>query len=137
MSAQALAERGTGGAGDLPEGGGTQAVVLRGPLMPELIRDELLSEIFGATATNRPDARCMVEGERVLTYQQVDDLATALARGLVSEGVRPGTVVGLWMPRGADLLIAQIAIAKTGAAWLPFDAEAPLERIAVCLEDAA
>ena len=34
------------------------------------------------------------------------------------------------MARGAELLIAQIAIAKTGAAWLPFDADAPVERIA-------
>jgi non-ribosomal peptide synthetase component F len=34
------------------------------------------------------------------------------------------------MARGHELLIAQIAIAKTGAAWLPFDADAPVERIA-------
>ncbi len=40
------------------------------------------------------------------------------------------------MARGHELLIAQIAIAKTGAAWLPFDADAPVERIAVCLADA-
>ena len=40
------------------------------------------------------------------------------------------------MARGVDLLVAQIAIAKTGAAWLPFDADAPVERIAVCLQDA-
>ncbi len=136
MDAEALAERG----GDIseltPVMGASAHLVLRGPVMPDLIRDELLSEIFGSTATSQPDARCMVEGDRVLTYQQVDDQATAIARGLLREGIRPGKVVGLWMPRGADLLIAQIAIAKTGAAWLPFDAEAPLERIAVCLEDA-
>ena len=40
------------------------------------------------------------------------------------------------MARGPELLICQIAIAKTGAAWLPFDADAPVERIAICLEDA-
>ena len=40
------------------------------------------------------------------------------------------------MARGPELLIGQIAIAKTGAAWLPFDADAPVERIAVCLGDA-
>ena len=42
---------------------------------------------------------------------------------------------GLWMQRGQALLIAQIAITKTGAAWLPFDADTPLERIANCLRD--
>ena len=51
-------------------------------------------------------------------------------------GLRPGRCVGLWMPRGHELLIAQIAIAKAGAAWLPFDGDAPVERIAVCLADA-
>jgi len=52
---------------------------------------------------------------------------------LLQKGVCPGRIVGLWMPRGHELLIAQIAIAKTGAAWLPFDADAPAERIAICL----
>ncbi|GMA75120.1 hypothetical protein GCM10025880_15370 [Methylorubrum aminovorans] len=40
------------------------------------------------------------------------------------------------MARGTELLIAQIGIAKSGAAWLPFDAEAPADRVAVCLGDA-
>ena len=111
--------------------------ISRGPEMPDLVRDELLSDIFGATASHHPDAPCMIAGDLTLTYAQVDDKATAIARGLVREGLRPGHVVGLWMPRGHELLIAQIAIAKTGAAWLPFDADAPVERIAVCLEDAS
>ena len=51
-------------------------------------------------------------------------------------GIGPGDVVGLWMARGPDLLVAQIAITKTGAAWLPFDADAPADRVAVCLDDA-
>ncbi|RZM00428.1 MAG: amino acid adenylation domain-containing protein, partial [Variovorax sp.] len=49
---------------------------------------------------------------------------------------QPGRIVGLWLPRGVDLLTMQLAIAKTGAAWLPFDADTPVERIAVCLDDA-
>ena len=66
----------------------------------------------------------------------MDAKAAAIARGLLMRGVGPGDVVGLWMGRGPELLIAQIAIAKTGAAWLPFDADAPIERIGVCLSDA-
>ncbi len=61
--------------------------------------------------------------------------ASAIARGLAAEGVGPGQVVGLWMARGIDLLVAQIAITLSGAAWLPFDADAPVERIADCLSD--
>ena len=109
--------------------------VLRGPVRPDLLRDELLAEIFASTVAAGPNAIAMATMERKLTYAQVDQEATALARGLVRRGVGPGDVVGLWGPRGPELLISQIAIAKTGAAWLPFDADAPVERIEICLRD--
>ncbi|MGH6837985.1 MAG: Pls/PosA family non-ribosomal peptide synthetase [Methylocella sp.] len=110
--------------------------VLRGPARPDLIRDELLCEVFAATAARHPYAIAMITVEGKLAYAEVDAKAEALARGLLQKGVRPGRTVGLWMPRGHEVLIAQIAIAKTGAAWLPFDADAPAERVAVCLSDA-
>jgi amino acid adenylation domain-containing protein len=72
-----------------------------------------------------------------LTYAEVDARATAIARGLVRCGAKAGEVVGLWLERGIDVLISQIAIAKTGATWLPLDSDAPVERIAACLGDAS
>ena len=115
----------------------TQALaVLRGSVHAEFLRDEVLAEIFADTVAAQPTAICHIVEGQSFTYAEVDAAATALARGLLRRGVRPGDVVGLWMPRGGELLVAQIAIAKTGAAWLPFDADAPPERIAVCLQDA-
>jgi len=114
----------------------SDGAVLRGPARPDLIRDELLCEIFAATAANHPSAIAMITVEGSLTYAEVDAKAETIARGLLQKGVRPGRTVGLWMARGHEVLIAQIAIAKTGAAWLPFDADAPTERVAVCLSDA-
>ena len=110
--------------------------ILRGPQRPDLIRDELLCEIFARSAAFDPNGVAMVTRDGKLTYAEVDAKAEAIARGLVRKGLRPGDVAGLWMARGHDLLIAQIAIAKVGAAWLPLDGDAPVERIAVCLEDA-
>ncbi len=110
--------------------------ILRGQRRPELKRDELLCEIFAAAVAANPDAIAMLTRDGALTYREVDAKAEAVARGLIRKGLRPGDVAGLWMTRGHDLLIGQIAIAKTGAAWLPFDADAPVERIAVCLDDA-
>ncbi|WP_374306953.1 Pls/PosA family non-ribosomal peptide synthetase [Methylocella sp.] len=111
--------------------------ILRGARRPDLARDEILSEIFAAAVAAHPDAVAMVTRDGALTYAEVDARAGAAASALVKRGLRPGAVAGLWMGRGHELLIAQIAIARTGAAWLPFDADAPVERIAVCLEDAA
>ena len=110
---------------------------VRGPLRPDLLRDELLPEIFAATVKAHPGALCLISGEREMSYAEVDREATALARGLLRHGVRPGDVVGLWLQRGPNLLISQLAIARTGAAWLPFDGDAPVERIAACLKDCA
>src|SRR5947209_8558914 len=114
----------------------THPAVLHGPILPNLIRDEILAEVFAATVTAHPDKKAIAGPGRHLTYAELDSEAAAIARGLIKRGIRPSDVVGLWMGRGADLLVAQIAIAKTGAAWLPFDADAPVERIAVCLQDA-
>ena len=113
-----------------------RAGVLVGQKLPDLIRDELLSEIFATSVARNPAATAMVSAGVTRSYADVDAQATAIARGLVARGVKAGDVIGLWMPRGTELLIAQIAITKTGAAWLPFDADAPVDRIAVCLGDA-
>ena len=118
-----------------PQGTPLVGAYLIGEVRPDLVRDELLAEIFAATVKAAPHSRAMTEGDRTLTYAEVDAEANAVARGLLREGVRPGDVVGLWMPRGLNPLVAQIAVAKTGAAWLPFDADAPVDRIAVCLVD--
>ncbi len=118
-----------------PGAGGTMSR-LNGPLRPHLLRDELLCEIFAAAVRADPQSIAMITPERRLTYAEVEAQAEAIARGLFHRGVRPGQVIGLWMARGPDLLIAQIGIAKTGAAWLPFDADAPIDRVAICLRDA-
>lgn len=110
--------------------------VLRGARRPEMLRDELLCEIFDGAAKASPQATAFISDGRLISYAEAESAAHAIARGLLRAGVRPGDIVGLWMARGVELLTAQIAIAKTGAAWLPFDADAPLDRIAVCLADA-
>ena len=113
-----------------------EAAILRGDIRDDLIRDEVLADLFAATARARPDHPALVFGETHHSYGEVDARSDAIAGGLIERGIGPGDVVGLWMGRGPELLIAQIAIAKSGAAWLPFDADAPVDRIAVCLADA-
>src|ERR1700719_4570640 len=81
----------------------TSGAVLRGPARPDLIREELLCEIFAATAARHPSAIAMITLEGKLTYAEVDAKADALARGLLDKGARPGRVIGLWMPRGHEV----------------------------------
>lgn len=111
--------------------------ILRGPDRPDLLRHEILADIFEATAARVPDKTALVFGLRHLTYAELDAAADRAAHRLIEAGVKPGDMVGLWHPRGIELLACQLAIAKTGAAWLPFDADVPTDRIATCLEDAS
>ncbi|MGS0756088.1 AMP-binding protein, partial [Roseateles sp. GG27B] len=110
--------------------------VLQGKHQPELIRAEVLADLLEATVARLPEQIALVFGDRQLSYQALNDQADQVASHLIEAGVRPGQIVGLWLPRGLDLLVMQAGIAKTGAAWLPFDADTPEERIAVCLADA-
>ena len=110
--------------------------ILHGPDRPDLLRHEILADVFEATAARLPGKTALMAGERHLTYAELDAAADLVAHRLIEAGVRAGDMVGLWLPRGIELLTLQLGIAKTGAAWLPFDADVPTERIAVCLEDA-
>lgn len=106
-------------------------MVLRGPFRPDLLRDEVLADIFEATAARQPDHTALICAHERISYGDLDARANAMAHHLIGHGVRPGHIVGLWLPRGVDLLVSQLAIAKTGAAWLPFDADAPAERVEI------
>jgi len=110
--------------------------VLYGPHQPELLRDEILADLLEASARRAPDQPALVTGTRSLSYRELDEQASLAASRLIDAGIKPGDIVGLWMPRGIDLLVMQAAIAKTGAAWLPVDEDTPLERLLVCMEDA-
>ncbi|MGV8805107.1 MAG: Pls/PosA family non-ribosomal peptide synthetase [Polaromonas sp.] len=110
--------------------------ILLGPIQPELIRAEVLADLLEATAARLPAQVALIFGEQHVSYGELNAQADRAASQLIAAGVKPGQIVGLWLPRGIELLVMQAAIAKTGAAWLPFDADTPPERIALCLDDA-
>ena len=110
--------------------------ILHGPHRPDLLRNEVLADLFEATAARRPEHPALVFGDRSLCYRDLDALANLAAARLIDAGLRPGQIVGLWLPRGIELLVMQLAVAKAGAAWLPSDSDTPVERIGVCLDDA-
>ena len=109
--------------------------VLHGAFRPDLCRPEGLADIFEATARRLPDKKALVFGENAISYSELDALAARAASRLSEYGIGAGMIVGLWMSRGIELLAMQLAIAKNGAAWLPFDSETPVDRIQVCLHD--
>jgi non-ribosomal peptide synthetase-like protein len=110
--------------------------VLFGPQQESLLREEILADLLEATAARVPEQIALISGERSLTYRELNTQAELVAARLLAAGVQPGQIVGLWLPRGIELLVLQAGIAKAGAAWLPVDEDTPVERLQVCLDDA-
>jgi non-ribosomal peptide synthetase-like protein len=110
--------------------------ILYGTQQEDLLREEILADLLEASAARSPDRAALIFGERTLTYGELNAQADLVAARLIDAGVRPGQIVGLWLPRGIELLVLQAGIAKAGAAWLPVDEDTPVERLQVCLDDA-
>ncbi|MFF2650666.1 amino acid adenylation domain-containing protein [Streptomyces sp. NPDC058045] len=97
----------------------------------------LLPALFEEQAARTPHAEALRDGDRVLSYGQLDTLANRLAHALIDAGAGPEQRVAVLLPRSADLVVALLAVAKSGAAYVPVDPEYPAERIAYMLDDAA
>ncbi|MGH9150853.1 MAG: non-ribosomal peptide synthetase, partial [Acidimicrobiales bacterium] len=82
-------------------------------------------------------AVAVVDGGVSLTYADLDARANRLARALVSAGARPEASVGVAMARSAEWVVALLAVAKSGAAYLPLDPGYPPARLGAMVADAA
>ncbi|WP_410594721.1 amino acid adenylation domain-containing protein [Amycolatopsis sp. lyj-23] len=98
---------------------------------------ETAAGLFAAQVGRTPDALALVSGAERLTYAELDTRATALARALLARGAGPERVVAVALPRSADLVVALLAVLKTGAAYLPLDLNHPADRVELMLTDAA
>ncbi|MEW5925955.1 MAG: amino acid adenylation domain-containing protein [Gemmatimonadota bacterium] len=94
-------------------------------------------ELVAEQARRRPDAPAVVAGGAALTYAGLDARADRLAAHLRERGAGPETRVGVLLERTPELVVAQLAVLKAGAAYLPIDPSVPDERIAFMLADAA
>ncbi|MDQ0772819.1 amino acid adenylation domain-containing protein/non-ribosomal peptide synthase protein (TIGR01720 family) [Streptomyces aurantiacus] len=93
-------------------------------------------EMFAEQVRQRPDEIALVFEDTRLTYAQLDERAGRLADALVARGAGPERVVALAVPRSAELIVAEVAVLKSGAAYLPVDTDYPADRISYMLADA-
>ena len=81
---------------------------------------------------DRPALRC---GETELTYASLNAQANQLARHMRARGLGGGDIVGICLDRSPAMLVALLAVQKSGAAYLPLDPGFPAERLADMLGD--
>ncbi|MTE22328.1 amino acid adenylation domain-containing protein [Streptomyces sp. TRM43335] len=116
-----------------------RARLVRGPARPRSrsVPPATLPELVEAAVDRRPPAPALSASGLLLSFAEVEERANRLAHRLIARGAGPGDIVALVLPRSADMVLAQLAVAKAGAAFLPVDPGYPDERVALMLRDAA
>ena len=116
---------------------GVASVPLKGESRPEFLRDETLVDVFQATVQRTPgaDAVSAIGSDVSLCYAELDRRSNQVASALAAIGVGRGHRVGLWFRRSPDIHVAMLGTLKSGATFIPFDADAPVDRVARCLAD--
>ncbi|HEU5381967.1 MAG TPA: amino acid adenylation domain-containing protein, partial [Ktedonobacteraceae bacterium] len=122
------------------------------PLLTAAERRQLLVD-WNATASPLPTEKCFhhlfeEQAERTphalaatfeggsLTYRELNERANQLAHYLQTLGVGPEVLVGVYLERSLDMLVALLGILKAGGAYVPLDPKLPGERLALQLRDA-
>ncbi|MGV9251183.1 non-ribosomal peptide synthase/polyketide synthase [Streptomyces sp. NPDC003697] len=99
--------------------------------------EQTLVDLFEAQAARRPGAVAVTCGGDRLDYATLDALSGRLAHRLAELGAGPERFVALALPRSTELVVAVLAVLKTGAAYVPVDPNSPAERVTGILRDAA
>lgn len=100
---------------------------------------QCMHQRFEEQVRKTPDAVAVVmpgDARQQVTYSHLNACANRLAHYLQSKGVGPDVLVGLYLDRTPDLIVALLAILKAGGAYLPIDLSYPPERVAFMLSDA-
>ncbi len=94
----------------------------------------IYTELFEAQVRETPKATAVVADGESLTFSQLNEKANLLAHHIRSAGVGPEVIVGVYLERSLEALVALLGIFKAGGAYMPLDPAYPSERISQILE---
>jgi amino acid adenylation domain-containing protein len=99
-------------------------------------QETTIHQMFQAQVERTPDAAAVLYGGAALTYRELNNQSNRLAKLLIEYGAGPDALVAIHLERSSEMVVAMLAILKSGAAYLPLDPAAPTQRLAFMLEDA-
>ncbi|MBL1110394.1 amino acid adenylation domain-containing protein [Streptomyces sp. 5-8] len=95
-----------------------------------------LHRLFEQAARDHAEDTALLCADTGLTYAALNARANRLAHALTGRGVGRGDLVGVALDRSIDLVVALLAVMKTGAAYVPVDPRFPADRIRRMIDDA-
>jgi amino acid adenylation domain-containing protein len=102
---------------------------------PELVGPPLLHERLERRAREVPERVALDAPGRTFTYAEVDHMARALAAQVRAAGLGREDRVGVYLDKGAGMVVALCGLLRSGAAFVPLDPDGPAERLRLILED--
>ncbi|HEY9331242.1 MAG TPA: amino acid adenylation domain-containing protein [Streptomyces sp.] len=96
-----------------------------------------LPQLFEDQVARTPDATAVIDGERRISYAELNAAANRMARDLLARRIGPEDRVAVALPRSHELITAVWAVFKAGAVYVPVDPAYPADRIAYMLDDSA
>ena len=90
--------------------------------------------IFKQVVARRGEAIALRQGDRLITYKELDRLSDLVARWIVAQGLT-GKTVGVSMPRCPEVVITLYGLMKAGAIYVPLDEGHPEERLRFMAKD--
>jgi non-ribosomal peptide synthetase component F len=97
----------------------------------------MIHDLLSAAARREGARIAVVDGDRELSYAELDARSSSLAAAMADRGVQPGDRVGLLLEKSLEAVIAVYGTLKAGAAYVPLDDQAPVLRLAYIARDAA
>ncbi len=113
-----------------------RSVVAAGEGQATPVVHETLHGLFERQVKQTPTAVAVIDGDRHVSYADLNDRANELRRQFKELGVGPESSVGLCMTKSVEMIAAMLGILKAGGAFVPLDPDYPPERIEFMANDA-
>jgi amino acid adenylation domain-containing protein len=97
--------------------------------------DTPIHKLFEQQVERTPDSIAAIFEDSSLTYKELNSRANHLAYQLIGQGVTPDSLVGVFMERSLEMIVALLAVLKAGGAYVPIDPDYPEERIRFMIEN--
>ncbi len=97
--------------------------------------EKTVVDLFEEQVKKRPDGIAIHFGGQTLTYRDLDERANQLANFLIAKGVSATSQVVVCLDRSIAMVVALLAVLKSGKAYIPVDPEYPVSRIKYIVEN--
>lgn len=98
-------------------------------------RGKSIQHFFEQQVRRMPDAPAVVCAEHILTYEELNSRANALAHTLRKRGINLEAPVGIFTERSLELVIGLLGVLKAGGTFVPLDPTYPVERLVFLIQD--